>query len=78
MCSGHTGSLTAKAAKKPSMSTKAVPEAIRVPSSCVKSKVYTPVARSWMTTSATIATSISRPLTWVKMKNLMAAYTRFS
>ncbi len=25
-----------------------------------------------------IATSISRPLTWVKMKNLIAAYTRFS
>ena len=31
-----------------------------------------------MNTSAMIATSISRPLTWVKMKNLIAAYTRFS
>src|SRR4030042_1358966 len=45
VCSGHAGSLTAKAAKKPSMSTKAVLAAICVPSSCVKSNGYTPVER---------------------------------
>ena len=39
VCNGQAGSLTAKAKKKPSISTNAVPEAILVPSSCVKSKV---------------------------------------
>ena len=39
VCSGHAGSFTANAKKNPSMSTKAVLEAICVPSSCVKSKV---------------------------------------
>ena len=78
VCSGHAGSLTAKAAKNPSIRSMAVLAAIGVPSSCVKSKVYTPVARPWMNTSATIATSMSRPLTCVKMKNLIAECTRRS
>ena len=39
VCSGHAGSLTAKAKKKPSMRMNAVLAAICVPSSCVKSKV---------------------------------------
>ena len=75
---GNAGSLTAKAAKKPSISRKAVPEDIFVPSSAGKSKVYVPEARPWMKYSARMAISISSPLTCVKMKNLTAAYTRRS
>ena len=78
VCSGNAGSLTANAVKKPSISRKAVPDGISVPSNCVKSKVYVPVARPWMKYSARMAMSMRRPLACVKMKNLMAAYTRRS
>jgi hypothetical protein len=40
--------------------------------------VYVPLARPWMKYSARMAISISSPLAWVKMKNLIAAYTRRS
>ena len=39
LCTGNAGSFTAKAAKKPSMSQNAVPVAIFVPTSWVKSNV---------------------------------------
>ena len=78
VCSGNAGSLTAKAAKNPSISSSAVSDDMGVPSSCVTSKVKAPVARSLRKASARMATSMSRPPICVKMKNLTAAYTRRS
>ena len=79
VCSGNAGSLTAKAAKKPSISSIAVLGGHRRAQQLREVEgVARRSARPWMKYSATMATSISSPLTCVKMKNLMAEYTRRS